>query len=173
MEKVLYSNKKNIHLFFFYLKCGKGKISIASKLNRLYNPIINKYVNYSFLKGKKNRSYFILIKKFEQLNKLVKINPYDILYKAVFYSSPNLGLKPVRRGRFVQRKPFILQNSTRKFLGLKLVLSFIKGKKKERDWIASFLRHLVETSDKRGSCIKKQKEFHSLVLRNKALIYSR
>jgi ribosomal protein S7 len=145
----------------------QNKKSSNFKLFRLQNPIICKYIHYSLVKGKKNQSRSILIQKLEHLNKLTYDNT---LFLAISNSSPALGLTSKRVGRFLIKKPFILKGLNRKFLGLKLLLKFVK-KKKENKWILVFLHNLIEISKRQGISLKKQKEYHLSVLQNKSLIY--
>lgn len=133
----------------------------------LYNSIsVHMLVNRVLKCGKKSVAYRIVYNALKEVEATIKLNPVEVLEKAIENLTPRVEVKPRRRAGTVQLVPRVLRTGDRaKSSALRWLLEACK-KKNAQPMVAKLKNEILEAYKKTGGAIRKREELHKTAMAN-------
>jgi len=147
----------------------KERIAFTLQFFQKSSPsvFISKFINLLMRKGKKEQAKKIFFETLKLIHVKTKLNPFLILFTALKYGSPVVGLLPVRYRNRSYHLPFPLTKQKRIFLGSKWLVQ-VANKNKKTKTSVNLANIIQQTFFKKGKIMQKKKEFHQLAAKNRS-----
>ena len=129
--------------------------------------------------GKKLKAEIIFLNTLKKCRKMSKIPFYIILLKSLFYISPMIISKAVRKGGGTFFVPFPLLKKKQLFIGISWLVKEARKNKGGRKIniqgnISNRLAyHLLQSCKNKGTIVKKKQNEHKSAIKGRALIHFR
>lgn len=133
-----------------------------------------KLVNYLMKDGKKNAAYKIIYGVYEDLEKK-KMNPLEVLRKAIANVAPTHEVRPKRVGGASYLVPSETRQQRKLFLALKWILE-AAGKRSNKEFKsmrAKLLAEITDAASGQGEAVSKKAQVEKLAEANKAFAHFR
>lgn len=129
--------------------------------------------------GKRAKAENIFLNTLKKLTKKSKIPFSKIFFRSLFYVSPIIVSKPVRKGGGVFLVPFPLIKKKQLFIGISWLVKEARknklGRKKkfQGDISARLAHHILQSSKNQGTIVKKKQNEHKSAIKGRALVHFR
>lgn len=141
--------------------------------------VTKRLIHRLMVHGKKLKAERIFLNTIQKVRKTSKIPFYMILLRSLFYVSPMIVSKAVRKGGGVFFVPFPLLKKKQLFIGISwLVKEARKNKggrqtKRQRNISDRLAFHLLQSCKNKGLIVKKKQNEHKSAIKGRALIHFR
>jgi len=134
--------------------------------NKTLNLILNKFLNLTIKKGKKQKAYSIIIDSFFILKKdFHHWNPYKVFFIAILNTIPSVKLNYIKKGNKSIPVPIALTSEQKIILAIKWILEESR-KNKEKKFSWNLANQLNIAYKGQGPAIIKKKAIHKLAVAN-------
>lgn len=131
------------------------------------SQMIDKFVNYIMLDGKKSLAQKLLDDAFEEIKAKGQKNPKAIFDKALENVMPRIEVRPKRVWGSIYQVPQEVKPKRQLFLAAKWLIESARGKKGTS--FSKFLANeLIEAANESGNAFKKKLEVYKMAEANKA-----
>ncbi|XP_078510646.1 small ribosomal subunit protein uS7m [Lissotriton helveticus] len=153
------------------------------------DPLISKFINMMMKGGDKVLARSLMTQTLEEIKRKqlekyykapeeerssVECNPYTIFHKALENCQPIIGLASIQRGGKSYQVPIPLQDSRRRYLAMKWLITECRENKPRRVFMHQKLsQELLDAFFEQGSVIKKKHELHKMAEANRAFAHYR
>lgn len=134
------------------------------------NPLVAKFINYTMKEGKKFLAQKIVYKAFNEIEKKIKMNPVEILERAIKNVSPMLETRPKRVGGATYQVPFPVSEKRQVDLAIRWILEAVR-KKKGAPMEKKLAEEIITASKEEGRAIKKRIDTERMAEANKAFAH--
>ncbi|MDP2091007.1 MAG: 30S ribosomal protein S7 [Candidatus Gracilibacteria bacterium] len=129
--------------------------------------MMDKFVNYVMLDGKKSLAKKIMVDTFEEIKAKGQKNPQAIFDKAIENIVPKIEVRPKRVGGSIYQVPQEVKPKRQLFLAAKWLIDAARSKKGAA--FSKFLAiELIEAANETGTAYKKKLEVYKMAEANKA-----
>ncbi|MDD2870539.1 MAG: 30S ribosomal protein S7 [Candidatus Gracilibacteria bacterium] len=129
--------------------------------------MMDKFVNYVMLDGKKSLAKKIMADTFEEIKAKGQKNPQAIFDKAIENIVPKIEVRPKRVGGSIYQVPQEVKPKRQLFLAAKWLIDAARSKKGAA--FSKFLAiELIEAANETGTAFKKKIEVYKMAEANKA-----
>lgn len=129
--------------------------------------MLNKFINYVMLDGKKSIAVKIMDDTFEEIKAKGNKNPRAIFDKAIENIMPKIEVRPKRVWGSIYQVPQEVNQKRQLFLAAKWIIASARGKKGAS--FSKFLAsELIEAANETGNAFKKKLEVYKMAEANKA-----
>ena len=134
------------------------------------DPLIEKFINYMMLNGKKSIARKIFADMLEELKKKGEKKPLETFVIAIENASPSIEVRPKRIGGGVYQVPTEVNPNRQRILAMRWIRDAVRlGKGKP---VAQKLATIIlETSKGEGPAVKKKEDVHKMAAANKAFAH--
>ena len=133
-------------------------------------PLIEKFINYLMLDGKKTVARRIFADMLKEIQKKGHSNPELVFEKAIENVEPTMEVRPKRIGGAVYQIPIEVKPNRRRMLAFRWILT--TARKGKGAPIANLLaREILEASEGIGTAVKKKEDSHKMAAANKAFAH--
>ncbi|XP_054615101.1 28S ribosomal protein S7, mitochondrial [Dunckerocampus dactyliophorus] len=153
------------------------------------DPLISKFINMMMKHGNKILAREIMTETLEHIKRKqvekyhkapegkreeIECSPYAIFHQAIENCQPVVGLASIKRGGRVYQVPVPLEDSRRRFLAMKWMITECRDNKHRRTHMYEKLsQELLAASAKEGSVFRKKTEMHKMAEANRAYAHYR
>ena len=134
------------------------------------DPLVEKFINYIMLAGKKSVARKIFNDMLEELKKLGEKKPLETFKLALDNASPSIEVRPKRVGGAVYQVPTEVNPNRQRILAMRWIRDAaraIKGK----PIYQKLTSIILETSKGEGPACKKKEDVHKMAAANKAFAH--
>ncbi|KAJ1130057.1 hypothetical protein NDU88_008413 [Pleurodeles waltl] len=166
------------------------KAAPANLTSSLFSdPVISKFINMMMKGGDKVLARSLMTQTLEEIKRKqlekyykapeeercsIECNPYTIFHKALENCQPIIGLTSIQRGGKSYQVPIPLQDSRRRYLAMKWLITECRENKHRRVFMPQKLsQELLDAFFEQGSVIKKKHELHKMAESNRAFAHYR
>ncbi len=135
---------------------------------------VAKFINYVMRDGKKSVAQKIVYKTFENI-KEKRLDPLEILDKAIENVAPNMEVRPRRLGGASYLVPIEVRPERKLFLALNWIIKAAKARssKQYKTFIEKLTAELLDAAQGQGGAVEKRAEVERLAEANKAFAHLR
>lgn len=138
-----------------------------SKEEKNPEAMIDKFINYVMLDGKKSIARKIMDDTFAQIEAKGQKNPQAIFFKALENIMPRIEVRPKRVGGSIYQVPQEVKPKRQLFLAAKWIIGAARSKKGAE--FSKFLAsELIEAANETGTAFKKKLDVYKMADANKA-----
>lgn len=134
------------------------------------SPVVEKFINYVMLDGKKSTARKILEETFKIISKKTSDDPEKIFKTALDNVKPRLEVKAKRIGGAVYQIPMEVKPNRQVALAFRWIIGAARGKKGST-MAQRLANELVEASNEQGTAVKKKEDTHRMAEANKAFAH--
>lgn len=145
------------------------------KNDTIYNSYeVAKLINYVMVDGKKSVAKKIIYHVLEKL-KEKKLDPLEVLKKAIGNTAPKMEVKPRRLGGASYLVPIEVRKERQLFLALNWIIEAAKKRssKQYHTFEEKLLAELIDASNNQGEAVQKRVQTEKLSEANKAFAHLR
>lgn len=131
------------------------------------DPLIDKFINYVMLDGKKSLAIKLLNDTFEEIKTKGQKKPSEIFSKAMDNVMPKIEVRPKRVWGSIYQVPQEVKQKRQLFLAAKWILESARGKK----WISfaqALAWELIDAANETGNAVKKKLDVYKMAEANRA-----
>lgn len=131
------------------------------------DPLIDKFINYVMLDGKKSLAIKLLNDTFEEIKTKGQKKPSEIFSKAMDNVMPKIEVRPKRVWGSIYQVPQEVKQKRQLFLAAKWILESARGKK----WISfaqALSAELIDAANETGNAVKKKLDVYKMAEANRA-----
>lgn len=144
----------------------------SKKRNITPDPIYNSetasmLINKILVKGKKNLAQKIFYQVMEELQRINKQDPIEILKKAIKNSTPIIEIKARRIGGATYQIPTEIKPERGNSLALKFIVKSARNRP-GKNMITKLQNEILDAYNNIGNAVKKKEEIHKMAEANKA-----
>lgn len=150
---------KNVLYYYYYT------ITMTIILGK--DQLIDKFVNYIMIGGKKSLALKLLNDAFEEIKAKGQKKPEDIFSKALENVMPKIEVRPKRVWGSIYQVPQEVKQKRQLFLAAKWILESVRGKK----WVPfsrALAVELIDAANETGNAVKKKLDVYKMAEANKA-----
>jgi len=138
------------------------------------SQVVAKLINYIMRDGKKSVAQRIVYKTFDNL-KVKKLDPLEILEKAIENTAPSMEVRPRRLGGASYLVPIPVRPERRIFLSLNWIIKAAQSRssKQYKNFIEKLTAELLAAAEGEGGAVEKRREVEKLAEANKAFAHLR
>lgn len=134
------------------------------------SPLLERFINYVMLDGKKSIARRILTDTFKIISKKASDDPEKIFKLAIDNVKPQLEVKAKRIGGAVYQIPIEVKPERQVALAFRWIIGAARGKK-GAPMSQRLASELIDASNEQGSAIKKKEDTHRMAEANKAFAH--
>jgi small subunit ribosomal protein S7 len=134
------------------------------------SPIIEKFINYIMLDGKKSVARRIVNDTFKIIGKKTSADPEKIFKSALDNVKPRLEVKAKRIGGAVYQIPLEVTPGRQLALSFRWIIGAARDKK-GANMSQKLANELIDASNEQGSAVKKKEDTHRMAEANKAFAH--
>lgn len=134
------------------------------------SPIIEKFINYIMLDGKKATARKIINETFKIISKKAADDPEKIFKIAMDNVRPHLEVKAKRIGGAVYQIPIEVKPDRQIALSFRWIISAARAKK-GTPMAQKLANEIIDASNEQGSAVKKKEDTHRMAEANKAFAH--
>lgn len=134
------------------------------------SPVIEKFINYVMLDGKKSTARKILDNTFKIISKKTSNDPEKVFKTALDNVKPRLEVKAKRIGGAVYQIPMEVKPNRQIALAFRWIIGAARGKKGS-PMSQRLANELIEASNEQGTAVKKKEDTHRMAEANKAFAH--
>lgn len=131
------------------------------------DPMLEKFINYIMLDGKKSLARKLLDDTFEEIKAKGQKNPRGIFDRAMENVMPKIEVRPKRVGWSIYQVPQEVNSKRQLFLAARWILESVRAKK----W-TTFSKllavELIDAANETGNAVKKKLDVYKMAEANKA-----
>lgn len=136
-------------------------------MNIQNDPLLEKFVNYIMLDGKKSLARELLTETFEQMKAKGQKKPMDTFKAALDNVMPKIEVRPKRVGGSIYQVPQEVKAKRQMFLASKWILESAKSKK-GISFPRALSAELIDAANETGNAVKKKLDVYKMAEANKA-----
>ncbi len=136
------------------------------------NVVVTKFINYVMLHGKRNLAEKAVYEALDHAGKTLKVQPLEVLDKALANVRPSLELRSRRVGGANYSVPVPVAESRQVSLGLKWIIKAAR-KKEGKDFNAFLAEELMNAYKGEGEAVKTRTDTEKMAEANKAFAHFR
>lgn len=134
------------------------------------SPVIEKFINYVMLDGKKSTARKIINDTFKIIGKKTSNDPEKVFKSAIDNVKPRLEVKAKRIGGAVYQIPREVKPARQVALAFRWIIGAARGKK-GANMCQHLANELIEASNEQGTAMKKKEDTHRMAEANKAFAH--
>jgi len=134
------------------------------------SPVIERFINYVMLDGKKSIARKIINDTFKIIGKKTANDPEKIFKTAIEKVKPRLEVKAKRIGGAVYQIPREVKPGRQIALAFRWIIGAARGKK-GANMCQKLANELIDASNEQGLAIKKKEDTHRMAEANKAFAH--
>ncbi len=136
------------------------------------SPDVSKFINRIMLKGKKSTAERVVYGAMEIAAEQAKVEPVEVLTKAVESATPLIRVKPRRVGGATYQVPMEVDKKVGRALAMRwlIVAARTRSGKSMQEKLAA---ELVDATQGRGAAVRRREEIHRMADANKAFVHYR
>ncbi len=138
------------------------------------SQVVAKLINYIMRDGKKSVAQRIVYKTFDNI-KAKKLDPLEILEKAIENTAPSMEVRPRRLGGASYLVPIPVRPERRIFLSLNWIIKAAQSRssKQYKNFIEKLTAELLAAAEGEGGAVERRREVEKLAEANKAFAHLR
>lgn len=136
-------------------------------MNIQNDPLLNKFVNYIMLDGKKSLAIELLQETFEEMKGKGQKRPLETFKTALDNVMPKIEVRPKRVGGSIYQVPQEVKSKRQMFLASKWILESAKSKK----WTSfskALSAEIIDAANETGNAVRKKLDVYKMAEANKA-----
>jgi ribosomal protein S7 len=137
-----------------------------------YRYILNKIINSLIKKGKKNKTYKMILSVFIKLKIITGISPFFFILKGLSYLKPFVDIFRMRKAGKVNEVPISIKKKRQLYFTLKWLLLGIKTRKGLK-FINILITDLINLYFKKGPSFRFKEDLIRKVYKNRAITHYR
>lgn len=134
------------------------------------NEVIEKFINFIMLDGKKTVARRLLKETFEIVQKKTGEKPREVFDQALENIKPSLEVRPKRIGGSVYQIPREVKPKRQFQLASRWILAAARSKK-GTNFASSLASEIIQAANNEGAAIKKKEDSHRMAQANKAFAH--
>ncbi|MBT4917408.1 30S ribosomal protein S7 [Candidatus Peregrinibacteria bacterium] len=134
------------------------------------SPIVEKFINYVMLGGKKTTARKIINDTFKIIGKKTSNDPEKVFKTAIDKVKPRLEVKAKRIGGAVYQIPREVKPARQIALAFRWIIGAARGKK-GANMCQKLANELIDASNEQGLAVKKKEDTHRMAEANKAFAH--
>jgi small subunit ribosomal protein S7 len=139
---------------------------------KFHSELVAKFVNTLMKSGKKSVAERIMYGALEKVSEKVKIDPLELMVKAVNNVAPTVEVKSRRVGGSTYQVPVEVRETRRNALAMRWI-SDAARKRGEKSMGLRLAGELLDAYENKGTAIKKREDVHRMAEANKAFAHFR
>ena len=134
------------------------------------NEVIEKFINFIMLDGKKTVARRLLKETFDIVQKKTGEKPREVFDQALENIKPSLEVRPKRIGGSVYQIPREVKPKRQFQLASRWILAAARSKK-GTNFASSLASEIIQAANNEGAAIKKKEDSHRMAQANKAFAH--
>ena len=134
------------------------------------NEVLEKFINFIMLDGKKTVARRLLKETFEIVQKKTGEKPREVFDQALENIKPSLEVRPKRIGGSVYQIPREVKPKRQFQLASRWILAAARSKK-GTNFASSLASEIIQAANNEGAAIKKKEDSHRMAQANKAFAH--
>ena len=134
------------------------------------NEVIERFINFIMLDGKKTVARRLLKETFEIVQKKTGEKPREVFDQALENIKPSLEVRPKRIGGSVYQIPREVKPRRQFQLASRWILAAARSKK-GTNFASSLASEIIQAANNEGAAIKKKEDSHRMAQANKAFAH--
>jgi len=134
------------------------------------NEVLEKFINFIMLDGKKTVARRLLQETFDIVEKKTGEKPREVFDQALENIKPSLEVRPKRIGGSVYQIPREVKPKRQFQLASRWILAAARGKK-GTNFASSLANEIIQAANNEGAAIKKKEDSHRMAQANKAFAH--
>ena len=134
------------------------------------NEVLEKFINFIMLDGKKTVARRLLKETFEIVQKKTGEKPREVFDQALENIKPSLEVRPKRIGGSVYQIPREVKPKRQFQLASRWILAAARSKK-GTTFASSLANEIIQATNNEGAAIKKKEDSHRMAQANKAFAH--
>lgn len=134
------------------------------------SPVMERFINYIMLKGKKSTARKIFNESLKIISKKIAGDPEKVFKTAIDNVKPHLEVKAKRIGGAVYQIPIEVKPERQLALAFRWIIGGARGKKGTQ-MAQKLANELIDASNEQGMAIKKKEDTHRMAQANKAFAH--
>ncbi|MBW7954338.1 30S ribosomal protein S7 [Candidatus Gracilibacteria bacterium] len=131
------------------------------------DKLVDKFINYIMLDGKKSLAIKLLSDVFEEIKSKGHKKPEEIFLKALENVMPKIEVRPKRVGGSIYQVPQEVKSKRQLFLAARWILESARSKKGV-NFSKALSVELIDAANETGNAVKKKLEVYKMAEANKA-----
>lgn len=131
------------------------------------DPLLEKFVNYIMLDGKKALAKKMLSEAFDEMKQKGQKRPLETFQKALENVMPKIEVRPKRVGGSIYQVPQEVKTKRQLFLAAKWILEAAKSRKGV-SFPKALAVELIDANNETGAAVKKKLDVYKMAEANKA-----
>jgi small subunit ribosomal protein S7 len=134
------------------------------------NEVLEKFINFIMLDGKKTVARRLLQETFDIVEKKTGEKPREVFDQALENIKPSLEVRPKRIGGSVYQIPREVKPKRQFQLASRWILAAARSKK-GTNFASSLANEIIQAANNEGAAIKKKEDSHRMAQANKAFAH--
>ena len=134
------------------------------------NEVLEKFINFIMLDGKKTVARRLLQETFDIVEKKTGEKPREVFDQALENIKPSLEVRPKRIGGSVYQIPREVKPKRQFQLASRWILAAARGKK-GTNFASSLANEIIQAANNEGAALKKKEDSHRMAQANKAVAH--
>uniref|UniRef100_A0A0A9YH61 28S ribosomal protein S7, mitochondrial n=1 Tax=Lygus hesperus TaxID=30085 RepID=A0A0A9YH61_LYGHE len=167
------------------IKAARSEVSTSP----LYDPLLEKFVNFVMRCGKKELARTQVNKTLETIKRIqvekynsakteeekaaINVDALNILHQAIENCKPLLQLKPIKRGGATYQVPVSITANRAQFMSINWLIEQGKAEPRTQRFYVKMANELISASEGTGRVIKRKQELHKQCEANRAYAHYR